>query len=241
MCFSVQIQRDLNLIAKFFDSVVDASAFYELRDKATSRPDIFKLPDEDNRIYPNTFAPVIVSINGKRVIKPMRYRLRPAGSFEEIPSKFNVFNARLDSLEKRQTWRPLFGHNHGIFPFVKFYEWVIKDNQKELVSFYPQNKEIMWAPALFDHYQDKDLSFDSFALITTDPPKEILEAGHDRCPLFLKKEEIDLWLLPQGKEREKLYKVLEKTEDVSFGVTKEDFQAQKKKNLQLNLFGENNE
>jgi len=239
MCFSVQIQRDLNLIAKFFDCTIDAHAFYDLKDKASAQPEFFKLPDEDNRIYPNTFAPVIISLKGQRVIRPMRYRLRPAGSSQEIPSKFNVFNARVDSLEKRQSWRPLFGCQHGIFPFLRFYEWVQSENGKKLVSFFPKSRELMWAPVLFDHFEENGLEFDSFALITKEPPVEILEAGHDRCPLFLKRENIDLWLNPRDKERKEMYAALEGLEKVIFGVTNEESQAQRKEDPQLNLFGDN--
>lgn len=37
------------------------------------------LIDEDSRIFPGWYAPVMVSENGQRVIKPMRYQCRPAG------------------------------------------------------------------------------------------------------------------------------------------------------------------
>jgi putative SOS response-associated peptidase YedK len=72
-----------------------------------------KAPSDDGRVFSKYFANVIVSENEQRLIKPMRYRVRPNGSKEEVPTKYNVFNARLDSLEIRQTWIPLFMHNHG--------------------------------------------------------------------------------------------------------------------------------
>jgi hypothetical protein len=38
-----------------------------------------ELADEDSRIFPQHYAPVMVMEGGKRVIKPMRYQCRPAG------------------------------------------------------------------------------------------------------------------------------------------------------------------
>jgi len=162
---------------------------------------------------------VIVYENGKRVIRPMRYRIRPASSLEEIPSKYNVFNARIDSLEKRKTWKSLFMKNHGLFPFVKFYEWVEdKNRKKKLIQFNPGNRDIMWAPVLFDNWSSKagEISFSSFALLTDDPPPEIAEQGHDRCPIFLKEDKIDQWLDPTSKSKNDMYRILKDVESVYF-------------------------
>ena len=39
----------------------------------------------------------------------------------------------------------------------------------------------------------------SFALITDEPPSEVLAAGHDRCVIPLKAENLDAWLNPNPK------------------------------------------
>jgi putative SOS response-associated peptidase YedK len=170
---------------------------------------LFKEADEDGRIYPGYFAPVIVYEGGQRVVKPMRYRVRPAHSREEIPNRYNVFNARMDALLKRRTWKNIFLKNHGLFPFVRFFEWVEQQGSKRLISFNPENRDIMWVPMVYDEWcsSQGDIHFQSFALITTDPPPEIEEQGHDRCPIFLAERNIDLWLQAQ-----------ELTEDIAFGL-----------------------
>jgi putative SOS response-associated peptidase YedK len=45
---------------------------------------------------------------------------------------------------------------------------------------------------------------ESFAIITTDPPKFIHEIGHDRCPLFLKENAFSGWINSKEKDSEKL-------------------------------------
>lgn len=50
----------------------------------------------------------------------------------------------------------------------------------------------MWSHWRATKPGEKDLL--SFAIITDDPPPEIAEAGHDRCPIPIKPGNIDAWL-----------------------------------------------
>lgn len=235
MCFSVEVEKEIKKTAQRFNaqvSAADLEHFLALKTKAEDKDwvkktfnlprkpvsNIFKLPDADGRIYPGTFTHVMVMENNRRMLKPMRYRIRPSNAFQEIPSKFNVFNARLDSLENRQTWQPLFMKNHGLLPFVRFFEWVEDDSKKRLISFRPDRHEIMWAPCLWDywHNEKEDIGFYSFAIITDEPPKEIADKGHDRCPIFLREDLINEWLLPENKTRSEMYRILKNKQEVFY-------------------------
>jgi hypothetical protein len=48
----------------------------------------------------------------------------------------------------------------------------------------------------------------SFAMVTDEPPQEIAQAGHDRCPIFLREDLMDVWLNPKGKPLKELHAVL---------------------------------
>lgn len=77
------------------------------------------LVDEDSRIFPGWYAPVMVSENGQRVIKPMRYQCRPAGKPAFNDLKFpGTYNARRDSLEG--FWKDQFGVTHGLVVVTPF-------------------------------------------------------------------------------------------------------------------------
>lgn len=194
----------------------------------------FRLPEDDGRIFSNYFANVIVSEKNERVIQPMRYRIRPHDSKEEVPAKYNVFNARIDSLEIRDTWKPLFMRNHGIIPFTNFYEWVLGPNNKpKLITFFPEGREIMWAPCLWDEWISKDgsIHFKSFAIITDEPPQEILRMGHDRCPIFLSEEHIEKWLTPHQQNKMDYYQMLKMREDVKYSYNWFETSVGKIKNL----------
>lgn len=235
MCFSVETAKEIDRVMKLFKAkqdleevsrlnsmIIKANDFQWAKDslglsrKPSSNP--FKLPGDDNRIFPGYFSQVMVQENENRIFKPMRYRVRPHGSKSEIPTKFNVFNARMDSLEVRQTWTPLFMKNHGLFPFVRFFEWVEDEGNKRLISFKSDQHEILWAPCLWDYWfnEKANIGFYSFAIITDDPPSEIAEMGHDRCPIFLGADKIDGWLSPEGKTKEEIYEILKTKEKVHY-------------------------
>jgi putative SOS response-associated peptidase YedK len=237
MCFSVQVDKDLKKLAKRFNATPSPQAFQafselqkieakkgsqhlkeELGLKRKPSSKVFKDADQEGRIYPGYWANVIVYEGQKRVIKPMRYRVRPSRSLEEIPSKYNVFNCRLDAIEKRRTWQNIFMKNHALFPFLKFYEWVEENGKKVLINFSPENKELMWAPAIYDTWTSPsgEIKFESFALITTDPPPEVEQAGHDRCPIYLKEDQIDSWLQPQSMKSNEALNILKNTEPAHF-------------------------
>lgn len=233
----MQIERDLDKLAQRFQADVDEFAFKaferirrkesetsvnELKEqfglKRKPSSSLFKESKEDGRIYPGYFAPVMTLEDGKRVIRPMRYRVRPEYSSEEIPSKFNVFNARLDSLDKRKTWNSVFLKQHALFPFRRFFEWVEKDGKKQLIAFNPEGKDLMWAPALYHHWQSPNgqWQMDSFALITAEPPSEVLAQGHDRCPIFLKEAHINKWLEARALKPDQAYDLLGQKEEVVY-------------------------
>ena len=237
MCFSVQVDKDLKKLARQFAAKPSEQGFkafnalqtYEAQQgpeamkevlglKRKPKSMVFKTADDKGRVYPGYWTNVIVKEKDQRIIKPMRYRVRPALSTEEIPSKYNVFNCRLDSLEKRKTWKNIFMKNHALFPFVKFYEWVEVKGKKTLVHFKPQDREVMWAPAVYDTWEsiNGDISFSSFALLTDEPPKEVEEAGHDRCPIFLKEEHIDDWLEASKLSKDETYEILQQKEKVFY-------------------------
>jgi putative SOS response-associated peptidase YedK len=164
-----------------------------------------KASDEKTyRIYPKYFAPVIFEESGVRKTVPMRFRVLPRNGVE-MPDDYNVFNAMRSNLTVRKTWKPLFGKNHALFPFLQFYEWVKPKGKSVEVSFRPDGYDRMWSASIYEEYQSPEVGLiRSFAMVTDDPPPEVAAAGHDRCPVFIAQGAVDAWLRPQGKSLEEL-------------------------------------
>lgn len=176
--------------------------------------------DEDARIFPGWYAPVMVDVAGQRVVKPMRYQCRLAGKPAFYDTKFpGTYNARRDNLEG--FWAKQFGFSHGILIVNAFYENVsrhamehrdLAPGEKEenvVLEFRPRPQHDMLVACLWSHWSGDGEELDSFAAITDDPPAEVAEAGHDRCIVPIKPENVDVWLNPDPAKLAALYAILD--------------------------------
>jgi len=165
----------------------------------------------DSRMFPGYYCPVLVSENGKLVVKPMRYQCRPAGKPAFYDTKYpGTYNARRNKLES--FWKGQFGHTHGLIVATKFYENVEIDGKNERLEFVPRTGEPMLIACLWSHWTDpKGVEPDllSFAAITDDPEPEVAAAGHDRTIINIKPEHIEAWLNPDPSELQALYAIFD--------------------------------
>ena len=184
------------------------------------------LVDEDARIFPGWYAPVLVSERGRRVVKPMRYQCRLAGKPASTDRQFpGCYNARRDNLEG--FWKDAFGATHGLLVVNAFFENVSRHKvegralasgeaeENVVLEFRPTPPQDMLVACLWSHWRplpgqptdEPDLL--SFAAITDAPPAEIAAAGHDRCIVPIKPEHMDAWLNPDANRREALQAILD--------------------------------
>ena len=170
------------------------------------------LKDADSRIYPGWYAPVMIVQDGHRVVVPMRYRCRlPDWTAEMEKEKPGTYNARRNNL--RRVWGKLFGHNHGIMIVNRFYEHVDHNGKKLVLQFDPTPAQQMLVACLWSRTAipgEPDLW--SFAAITDEPPPEVAAAGHDRCIVPIKPENVDAWLNPDPSNLAAQYSILDDRE-----------------------------
>jgi len=176
---------------------------------------------EDSRIFPGHYAPVMVMENGQRVIKPMRYQCRIAGKPASYDVKYpGAYNARRDNLEG--FWKSLFGYSHGIVVINAFFENVsrarmegrqLAEGEKDenvVLEFRPNPAHDMLVACLWSRWSGKgEPELLSFAAITDEPPPEIAAAGHDRCIIPIKPENMDAWLNPDASDLAAQYAILD--------------------------------
>ena len=185
------------------------------------------LTDEDARIFPGWYAPVLVMEAGRRVVKPMRYQCRLPGKPATWDRQFpGCYNARRDNLEG--FWKGQFGVSHGIVVLNAFFENVSRhrvegralgEGEKEenvILEFRPRPVQDMLVACLWSRWSDpsgKEPELLSFAAITDEPPAEIAAAGHDRCVIPIKTEHLDAWLDPAtAKDLKRMQAILDDRE-----------------------------
>jgi len=164
--------------------------------------------EDDNRIFPMTYAPIILKRDGQNVITLARYHLRQKGKPAFTDQKFpGLYNARRDNLEK--FWRSEFGHTHALMMVDSFYENVEREGQNVVLHFMPRPRYQMLVACLYADWTDsKKGRLLSFAAVTDEPPEEIKAAGHDRCVINLREENVEAWLTPRGRSDEELQGIL---------------------------------
>jgi putative SOS response-associated peptidase YedK len=124
-------------------------------------------------------------------------------------------------LDKR-FWRNVFGVSHGVMVVNAFYENVPKhlaegrelalgEPQENLVlEFNPRPQQEMLVACVWSHWkQPRQPDLLSFAAVTDEPPAEVAAAGHDRCIIALKPENIDAWLSPEPGDLKAQHAILE--------------------------------
>ena len=175
----------------------------------------------DSRIFPGWYAPVMIWENGRRVVKPMRYQCRPAGKPASYDVRFQgTYNARRDSLGG--FWKDLFGYSHGVAIVSAFFENVSQHTMEHrelaageqeknvILEFRPEPAQDMLVACLWSKWEEPGQpSLLSFAAITDDPPVEVAAAGHDRCIIPIKPENIDEWLNPDPANLAAQYAILD--------------------------------
>ncbi len=163
----------------------------------------------DGRIFPFQYAPIVVNVGGRNVIRLARYHLRQPGKPASIDRQFpGLYNARRDNLQK--FWRHEFGHSHALLLVDSFFENVDRDGRNVVLHFQPKPAAMMLIACLCAEWTDgKGGRLLSFAAITDEPPAEVAAAGHDRMIINIQPENVDAWLTPVGRSDAELQAILD--------------------------------
>ncbi len=176
--------------------------------------------DEDDRIFPLSYVPVIARIDGRLQIAPMRYTCRLAGKPPSYDTTFpGTYIARRDSLGG--FWSEVFGRNHAIMIIRGFFENVprhvyehraLKPGERPtniVLQFNPRPASEMYVACVWDHWTFPGAQeLWSFAAVSDAPPAEIAATGHQRSVIPLKAANLADWLSPRGVSRERLQEIL---------------------------------
>jgi putative SOS response-associated peptidase YedK len=165
--------------------------------------------EDDERIFPMSYGPIVVEVDGRRLVRLARYHLRQPGKLASIDRQFpGLYNARRDNIEK--FWRQEFGNTHALMLVTSFFENVDRDGKNVVLHFTPNPPQLMWIACLYGEWIDptNGSRLLSFAAITDDPPQEVKAAGHDRMIINIQPTRADEWLTPAGRSTDELQALL---------------------------------
>ncbi len=135
---------------------------------------------------------------GERVLDRYRWGLLP--SWAKDPSISNrLFNARAETVTEKPSFRSAFTKRPCVVAVDGFYEWDHRDGRQKQPHFFTR---VDGAPLLFaglyEHWSDRSLGDEAPVIATctviTTTPNEDMDGIHDRMPVVLEADSIDLWL-----------------------------------------------
>lgn len=142
-------------------------------------------------IAPTDQVPVIHNWEGKRIISDMRWWLVPHWSGGPS-TKFSMFNARSETLDKSRAYQGSFRHKRCVIPVSSYIEWQRFDDQKRPFSFSRADGALSLA-GLWDYWSDGIEHILSCSVITT-AASDDMRLYHKRMPVMLDDEGSECWL-----------------------------------------------
>jgi len=149
-------------------------------------------------ISPTQFAPVI-TLNGKRNMQSMRWGLAPPWA-KDTKIRLHMINARSETITEKPTFQNLIKSKRCIVLADGYYEWITTNSVKQpFYIHHPQNQILSFAGLWnkwIDHRQRERLTF---TIITTQASKQASYI-HNRMPVIINNENIDVWINSESKQ-----------------------------------------
>lgn len=138
------------------------------------------------RVVPYRAGPVITAIDQRCLaLEMMQYSLIPSWSREK-KLKFATYNARIETVCEKPTWKESFPYHHCLIPVSQFVEPIYTgDYAGNMVGFYSDN--VMLAAGIYNRWLDRTTGDElaSYAMLMKEPLAYVKKVGHDRSPIFL--------------------------------------------------------
>lgn len=159
-------------------------------------------------IAPSLPIPAIRTIGQQRTLSPLIWRLIPHWA-KERDNKLHLFNARMETLSQKPSFRESFRSKRCIIPATGFYEWQQQGEHKQPFYIQRQDREPMAFAGLWDAWSDPTSRevVESCAIVTA-PANTQVQVIHERMPAILEPEHFELWLDPTFKETHVLHDIL---------------------------------
>lgn len=157
-------------------------------------------------IAPSHMHPVITNVADGH-FRYMRWGLIPFWA-KDIKIGYKMINARVESLQEKNTFKKALVERRCIVPFDGFYEWrKNEDGTKTPFRIQVTDQEIFSVAGLWEKWHSpEDEEIFSFTLITQAPNKFMAKI-HNRMPAILSQEEERLWL-EDGVSTQELLKLI---------------------------------
>ena len=147
-------------------------------------------------VAPTEQTPVLVKADSFWDLRYMRWWLIPYWS-KEPTSKYAMFNAKSETLEKSSAFREPFRRRRCIFPVSGYYEWKTESGVKVPYYIEPESDDGFALAALWDRWRGNNTVIESCTIVTATAPQS-MAAIHNRIPVYLTCDQVSSWVNPNA-------------------------------------------
>jgi putative SOS response-associated peptidase YedK len=119
-----------------------------------------------------------------------------------------MINARSETVDVKPSFRNAFKYRRCVVPANGFYEWENVGGKKKPLYVKMKDNTPMIFAGLYDHWKSPDGNVIESCTILTTTSNDLIKLLHDRMPVILDIQDVDLWLDPQVVDPEKLRDLL---------------------------------
>ena len=153
-------------------------------------------------IAPSQLSPILINENNVKVVTGMRWGITPTWS-RNMSLSSNIINARYETIGDKASFRGLMKNNRCIVVADGYFEWKKSQEKKSPYYLYDGNRKIMALAGLWTSIEYEHGKVDSYVIVTTQASQHITHI-HNRMPLIIDDEKIDIWLDINDNDDEKL-------------------------------------
>lgn len=139
-----------------------------------------KLRMAAGEVCPLDIAPVITGRKGKLLLEEMQW------GFPQQDKKGLLINARSEGIGEKKTFGESVRRRRCVIPASGYFEW---DSRKNKVTFNRTDNKSIYMAGVYNMIDNAE----RFVVITTEA-NESASNVHDRMPLVLEENEIDMWI-----------------------------------------------
>lgn len=143
---------------------------------------------------PSQQLPVIIDVDGGLQMHPMQWGLIPSWIKPGEKPKVTPINARSETIAEKPMFRNLVKRRRCLVPANGFYEWKRTGGPKQPYLIHLAREPIMLMAGLYDVRTGVDGEKQPSYTIITGPPNNVMAEIHDRMPMIVRPDDVELWM-----------------------------------------------
>jgi putative SOS response-associated peptidase YedK len=170
--------------------------------------------DASYNIAPAQDVFAVINHEGRRLGK-LHWGLVPFWA-KDISGASKLINAKVETLRDKPSFKNLLKRRRCAIPADGFYEWQKVNNLKQPYFIAPASGSPFAFAGLWDTWKAGDgTAYNSCTIITTEASPQVSRI-HNRMPVILKPDSVDLWLDAEIQDSERLENVLQEGHETIF-------------------------